>query len=693
MAVRLAFEIFTYLLVVDGLAALALAGLLAPAWWPFVMLVVAGSWWHEALRARVTAVVRHHQLLMILAVGFFVLDLLYLAESLLDGFVHLLLFAIFYKLYTRRTLRDSRDLVLLSFFTLVGASTLTVSVGFLLIIVVFLLVGTWTLSLYHVMWEAEHRAPEQASALADFHGQVPRSLLGLSAVASLASLLLTLFFFFIIPRVGQAALPLKAKLSQMVSSFSEQIVLGSFGEIQTDSTVVMRVEFPEGPAAPQDLPGLRWRGIAFDHFNGREWRVSQPARRVIPSVFGGPVTLARPRGMGPVVTQEIYLEPIGTEVFFTAPRLLGVVVSAGPVSVDALGSVSSHLPQVRLHYRVLSELEVGARPPSGTGDVLSDEERTRHLQLPPLAPRVHALARDVTRGIPDPWGAALRLSSYLQTNLRYSLDLKRTPGLDPLEDFLFVSRSGNCEYFATSLAVLLRSLGVPARVVNGFQRGEWNPYGGYFTVRQRDAHSWVEAYFPDRGWTTLDPSPRAAFDSSWVPSTAFQYLDALRMRWHRYIVNWSLGDQLQASASVRQQALHWRRTFFEGGLAFPGGRRGAAIAAAVVGALAVGLVLWRRGPALVRARLSRPLPVLVYERMLKRLARLGLRPGRAETAREFCERAFLRLPAGREAITELTRVYEGVRFGGLAISQEEVAQLSRLVDRLTATPTSSAPRG
>ncbi|MBI3626246.1 MAG: DUF3488 domain-containing protein, partial [Candidatus Rokubacteria bacterium] len=448
MLVRLGFQICMYLLVVDGLAALALAGLLEPPWWPFVMLVVAASWWHEAIRSRVTAVVRHHQLLMLLAVGFFALDLLYLAESLLDGFVHLLLFALFYKLYTRRTLRDSRDVLLLSFFMLVGASTLTVSVGFLLILTVFLLVGTWTLALYHLMWEAEHNASAQPSAVIESHRLVPPSLLGLSVVASITSLLFTLLFFFVIPRVGQAALPLKAKLGQMVSGFSESVELGSFGTIETDASVVMRVEFPEGPASPQGLAGLRWRGVAFDHFNGREWRVTDPTRRTIPVVFGGHIPLGRPRGTGPVITQEIYLEPIGSEVLFAAPRLLGVVLSAGSLTVDAMGSVSSPLPQARLHYRVVSELEVPARRSAGMERTLSGEERARYLQLPPLSPRTQALARELTRGIPDQWAAALRLGSYLETNLRYSLALKRTSTQDPLEDFLFVTRSGNCEYFA-----------------------------------------------------------------------------------------------------------------------------------------------------------------------------------------------------------------------------------------------------
>ena len=678
MSVRLAFQICTYLLIVDGLAALALAGLLEPAWWPFIILVVMASWLHEAVRARVSAVVQHRHLITILAVGFFALDLLYLAESLLDGFVHLLLFALLYKLYTRRTLRDSRDLLLLSFFMLVAASALTVSVGFLLILIVFLLLGTWTFVLYHVMWEAEKNAPDQAAALIESRDLVTPSLLGLSVAAAVASLLLTALFFVVIPRVGQAALPLRARLGQMVTGFSDRVELGSFGTIQTDASVVMRVELPDGPADPEGLESLRWRGVAFDHFSGREWSVTNVERRMLPRNPGGQIPLARPRGTGYLITQEIYLEPIGTEVLFAAPRLLGVTVSSGPVWVDALDGVTSPVPRARLRYRALSELELPARRPTGAGRPLSDEERARYLQLPLLSPRVRALAREVTRQSPEPWPAALRLTHYLQTTLRYSLELQRTPGVDPLEDFLFVSRSGNCEYFATSLAVLLRTLDIPARVVNGFQRGEWNPYGGYFTVRQWDAHSWVEAWIPGRGWVTLDPSPRAGFDSARASSTNFQYLDALRMRWHRYVVNWSLGDQLRTSLTVREQALAWRRAFLAGGLSFPGGKRGAAIAVGAVLGLAAALFLWRRGVALAPLPVRRPATVWVYERMLRRLARLGLRPGRGETAREFCLRVAADLPEVRATVEEITRVYEAVRFGGAAVAADELARLGRL---------------
>src|SRR5207244_1453891 len=153
-----------------------------------------------------------------------------------------------------------------------------------------------------------------------------------------------------------------------------------------------------------------------------------------------------------------------------------------------------------------SELESAA---SGRGAPLDAATRARFLQLPPLSARVRELAREVTAGTRGARDAAEALTSHLAGRYRYTRVLRRTTALDPVEEFLFVQRSGNCEYFAASLAIMLRTLGIPARVVNGFQRGEWNPYGRHFIVRLLDARAWLDAPV-HAAWETLAPSPRGA---------------------------------------------------------------------------------------------------------------------------------------------------------------------------------------
>jgi len=599
------------------------------------------------------------------------LDLLYLAQSLLDGFVRLLLFLLLYRLYTRRSLRDGRDVGFLSFFMLVAASSVTFDVAFLFIFLVFLVLGVWAFMLHHILTEADRVAGSRAAA-ATARAPLAPPLLALSVAASVATLAATAAFFFIIPRVGQAALPLRARLGAMVSGFSDHVELGAFGEIETNSSVVMRVRFPDGPAAPERLANLRWRGIAFDHFDGHSWTVDRPQVSALPRSGAGLFDVSSYRGVGPFVTQEIYLEPIGTERIFAAPRLLKLGLATDAVRIDEMGSVSVTVPSARLRYIAHSELEPATRQAGRdpvTPAASNVESLDRYLRLPPTSPRVGDLARAVSAGSHGPSDAALRLTRFLSNEFRYTLALSRQTQLRPLEEFLFVRRSGNCEYFATALAIMLRSIGIPARLVNGFQRGEWNPYGRYFIVRQRDAHSWVEAYIDRIGWVTLDPSPRAGPGAG--PSPLGLYLDALRLRWYRYVVNWSLRDQMSIAAVFQRETSTWRQRLFEARRWGDLPPAGAAWVALVAGVVA--LLLWRRlRPSAAQPTLRVP---RFYQRALRTLARRGLHPARGETVREFLARVGAAAPACAAPLARLTAGYEQTRFGSAELRTDELAAL------------------
>ena len=670
MPPALAVRIAGYLLVVDGLAALFLAGLIGPVGLAVVGLGLVASWWQEPLRARV----RNRALGAALAVAAAIAsaaDLLYLAETLLDGLVHLLLFVVLARLFTLRVPGDSRVVAFLSFFMLVAASSGAFGVGFLFVFVAFLLLSTWMLLLQHVLAESEP-APGRVIVGLSPHLAWGRGLLGLAAGAAAATLLITAALFFVIPRVGLAALPFRAKVGPLVTGFTDRVELGAYGQIETDASMAMRVHIPEGMGAVEQIPHLRWRGIVFDEFDGRAWTVGQPDRMTLRHSVTHDFRLGGYRGRGRILRQEFFLEPIGTDIIFAAPRIMRLEARALEITVDDMGSVSIAAPAARLHYVVESELE--AIRPGGVTDAWGYASRddpafARYLQLPPLPERIGALAREVTAGLRTPYEAALRLDEYLAREFAYTLALERRTALPPLEEFLFVRRSGNCEYFAASLAVMLRSLGVPARVVGGFQRGEWNPYGRYFAVRMRDAHSWVEAYFPSAGWVSFDPSPRVQAEDG--RSTAALYLDALRMRWYRYVINWSLRDQVEVAVSIRRQAGSWGPWLAS--------LREAQIprvvwpVMALLAAAAVALALLR-GRAAPAARAARRIPRF-YARALRALARRGLRPAPGETAREFCARAAAAVPGWAEPLASLTAAYERARFGASALTAGEEAAL------------------
>ena len=435
-----------YLLVADGLAALVLGGLLGPAGALLVALAVAGSWWQESLRCRIAAVPRLGAALVTLAALAVTLEVVTLAPAMLDAFTHLLVFLLLIKLYTRRTLRDVRDITFLAFFMLVAVSPTTTSVVFLGLFIVFVVVGTWLLMLRHLLSEAEGASIPPL--------RVGRDLAGLSLAASAATIVITAVLFVIIPRVGQAGLPLRPQVSRMVSGFSDHVELGAFGEIEADSTVVMRVHLKEwhgGSGRPERLTNLRWRGMALDAFDGRAWTVSRTTLRLtLRRQLPVPFAVHQYYG-GPVLTQEIYLEPIGSEMIFGAARVLRLHGRSEFVTLDDLGNIAVPVPAARLNYTVESEPEPGDPSRADVADARVPPDPRwlrRYTQLPEMAPRVADLAREIAAGSADHWEAASRLSAWLGENLRYTRALQRTTDLPPVEEFLFVQRAGNCEYFA-----------------------------------------------------------------------------------------------------------------------------------------------------------------------------------------------------------------------------------------------------
>ena len=687
MSAVLALRLVTYLLVFTGVAALYGAALIGPLGAALVVLAILIGWGHEQARARGAVRPALGYCLVGTAAVAIAIDLFYLAYSLLDGMVHLLLFLILLRLFVRRGLRDLRDAALLSFFMLVAAASISFSLSFLVVFVVFLVLGTWMLILNHVVTELEQAGRGGAAGSSTrrvfFRGPLTR----VSLVAAAITFALAGGLFFIIPRVGQAALPLRAQLGRMVTGFSDRVDLGSFGDIETDQSVVMRVYLTDERVDPVTLPELRWRGVAFDQFDGRAWSSTGTPRRYVRRGAGGDFGIGLPRGRGPVLRQEIFLEPMGTDAVFGAPRMLRLELQSPTLVVDDMSGVSTSSATARLHYVVESELEETLRPAApaarrGPGlPALSADERARFLQLPALSSDIARLAREAAAGARDPELVARRIGAFLSTNYRYTLALRRETERPPLEEFLFVRRSGNCEYFAAAMAVMLRSEGIPSRVVAGFQHGEWNPYGRYYMVRLSDAHSWVEAYVEGRGWAAFDPSPRGEVAAA-APGSVSLYLDAARMRWYRYVINWSLGDQVHLAASVHRQATDVRV-----GFSWPRHWRvspAVLAAGAALGGLALVWLLGRRGLAGRGAgRPAASVPAF-YLRALRLLARRGLAPEAAETARQFATRVGAAAPERAEPFARLTRHYERARFGAAALSEAEWQDVTLALETLAA---------
>ena len=316
-----------------------------------------------------------------------------------------------------------------------------------------------------------------------------------------------------------------------------------------------------------------------------------------------------------------------------------------------------------------------------------------YLQLPPMRPEVSRLAQQVTRGAPTPLAKAAAIERFLRLNYGYDLDNASAFTRDPLYDFLFVRRSGHCEYFATAQAVMMRSVGIPCRLVNGFRQGEFNSWSDHFVVRQSDAHSWVEGFFADVGWLEFDPTPP---DTRGPPFLLVrlggQWLDALDSFWTEVISFDRFGQMGLFRSAGRQflQAFEWSRGirdwFREARHAYRHWVRFARLSDfvrpmifAIAALMLLGLVFrYRRYLRLLLMRKvlgqspERQAPEY-YREMLAVLRRRGFMRRPSETPLEFARRITGQLNSGIPM--RVTELYYGNRFGNLPLANTQLAEV------------------
>jgi transglutaminase-like putative cysteine protease len=366
------------------------------------------------------------------------------------------------------------------------------------------------------------------------------------------------------------------------------------------------------------------------------------------------------------------------------------------VRVDGEGSVQSRRHDFeRLIYKAISdineprveELRRDLRPYSPA--------YYRYLQLPDnLDRRIGPLATAMilNADASNRYDAAKAIESQLQHDYGYTLEM-RAGGSDPLADFLFNVKAGHCEYFATAMVVLLRTHGIAARVVNGFLPGEYNDAAGAYTVRQSDAHSWVEVYFPEtRSWVTFDPTPSAGRVEPVRTGLAAQlqkYGEALELLWFQYVVGYDKQEQRSLATSLHNQVFDYGRAVSNLLTTIRSYLNGNSLTF-VLGAIALTLIavglfsgkrIWqwlrdRRRDSEIEGRTYSS--VQFYERLISLLEQRGLLRDRHLTPLEFAQTL-----DSNEALL-ITRAYNRVRFGGERLSANEKREVERALFALEA---------
>jgi transglutaminase-like putative cysteine protease len=651
MNLSLAFFLSSYFVVFLGFLALFYTGELSASYLLMSGLSIAGG---AAVDWRGGKGLFPSILANLAMVAIFVLTLfsIFVLKSLpIQELVHFLLALQSVKLLALKKRRDWLQLYLLAFFSVVSASALTVDLSFAGVFIAYLFAAPWALILLNLKEsvEAAGQEPRSETRLLD------RSLLGLAGATGGALLVLTLFFFTLFPRFAISLFANSWATGPAVTGFSDLLALGQVAAIQKNGAVAMRVRL-EPPGEANKL--LYWRGIALDLFDGQKWRKSKGdgvwLRRV-----GDRYQLGDPmEPSGPHIRQNIILEPSGSSALFVLETPVALFGRLGNLQRDSLGNLRAAYPfPFPISYDVLSQT-TAARTEAVPGGSF--------LQLPDVNPRISELAERATEGIQDPLQKARSLERFLRGKYRYALDGLPIDVEDPLSTFLFDTQQGNCEYFASALAVMLRIVGIPARVVNGYLGGEWNPYGEYFLVRQSDAHSWVEAHVPGAGWTTFDPTPPAPIRSRKRPlGPVTQLFDYLQMRWYRYIVNFTVADQQELITALgrprRWIDFNLREISWDG---FGAWKQAARFPWTMVGALLAAVALVWNLSTLIRNRTPlarRPSQAATerYRRFFCLLNKQGIAQGIAGTPDEFSRRVGEKQ---RHLAAELTSLYQQARF-------------------------------
>lgn len=533
------------------------------------------------------------------------------------------------KLLEARTHRDGLVLLLLGYFLVM--SNLLYSQSPLMAIYLF--------GVVIVLLAAQIMVRRQHVALPT------RGALRLSLRLSLQALPVMLILFVLFPRIPGPLWGLPKDAHSGLTGLDDKMTPGAISQLIASPEVAFRVRFA-GPVPPANQ--LYWRGPVLWRYDGTSWTRSLdlPRQRF-------PYTV-----QGKSIDYTVVLQPHGNRWLFALEL---------PYSLPPDSGLTTAFEMLRRNpVNELMRYPVRSYPHYQTGD-LEPVWRWRALQLPPGNPRARALALEWRATQAEPAGVVRTALAYIrEQDFFYTLEPPAELVEHNIDHFLFDTRRGFCEHFASSFVFLMRAAGIPARVVTGYQGGEINTLGGYFIVRQSDAHAWAEVWLQGQGWTRVDPtaavSParieggiQAAIDPvslpfmarrgvSWLHELALSW-DTLNTLWNEWVL--AYGPDLQRE--------------FLSGLGF-GPIDGWGMTIGMIVALGLLIALFAAAHLLSRRAAADP-AVRLYERFCARLARRGLMRQAHEGPLDFTARAALRYPQWAAQLRRIGQLYASLRYG------------------------------
>lgn len=711
ISVQRYFEISLLLMLTIGFGTVATTGKLDVVSIVVVCAALAIKFWGYIRGSEYALSPRAVTRISVFYVFFFGLDFLIFSagpsplDSLLNATVHLILFTTVIKVFSARTYRDYGYLATLSFLMMLSSAVLTVGTTYLVFFTFYVIFAISTFVSYEIKrgMEAAQRPPEGPFRAPEQNRRAIENALTTTAIGLAAGIVvLASVLFFVIPRYRTGYLTSLSMQAQNITGFSESVNLGDIGKILRSPLVVMRV-VPEG--SPRQFIGIKWRGVALTSFDGRHWFNDNTEQYPLqPVAFqpdirfrlpGSYTRLGYPRHP---LRYRVLRAALSTDVLFAAARPEVVSGSLRLLNLDQTDSL--HSPQhtyITFGYDVVSDIgQPSVQELRAASADYPPDLKLLYLRLPELNPRIAELAQSVTASGGNNYDRVVAVQNYLRDNFRYTLDPPAIEPKDPIGSFLFKSKSGYCEYFAAAMTVMLRTLDIPARLVNGFQTGTYNRIGKDFVVRARDAHSWVEVYFPDYGWIPFDPTPPDP--NPVIPAAWDDYVDAFALFWNEWVINYDFSHQVRLARQVEQDSRTFQQQFHERTdklkkqgivlaykvegwlmshklvvLLFMMAVLTALIAAEKSGSIAELRFLWTWNFGRTDASLSPHEATLTYQQLLRALQKKGFRRRPSQTPREFAL-SFLGTRMG-PGVQEFTRLYNTLRFGHTRVSLARLKQI------------------
>ena len=716
-AIHRYFQISLYLLLFSGFGMLALTGKLDAFSLLIVTIALCGRGYFLWKARDFIVSEQWTNYLTLLYVVFYLVDYLLISRTFIASTIHLVLFSVAIKMFAIHRERDYIYLAVLAFLMVLASAVLTVDTSFFAGLCIFILLAVSTFA------SLEIRLSYNRAVISGDTPKVPLSFgpsLFRTAMAIVLAIVCAAFgIFFLLPRVtGKYLIASYGQKNLLVSGFSDSIQLGEIGRIQQTDDVILHARFSIVPSSIKIPDDIKWRGISLAIFDGKRWSNPPKTSSFAPSTdlgFALPGLRDRhwqdsyPPRPGTAASQFLYfevnLEPVGTNIYFLPENPLSLRASVRAIEIDNAASVfdldnSRPISNYGGVSRLSNRGEVRNTPDSRT---YAPDIEIHYMQLPKTDPRIHRLALQITANAKTSYEQAEAIELYLRTNYGYTLQLPSEPEADPLAHFLFVRREGHCEYFASAMAVMLRTLGIPARVVNGFRNGEYNNLTGSYIIRGKNAHSWVEVYFSGYGWASFDPTPATAQDSTTTWSRMSLYADAAREFWREWVINYDFSHQFQlsnrvggGSRSLFERVRVWGATKYAAMLTSirsvqhkfrrsPGPWLTRGIAAITILLVLANLprifvAIRRNQIARTPGRAPASAASIWYDRLTSRLAQRGWQRANSQTAEEYANS--ITDTSVREGVLKFALQYERARFGqSVEAAAELPAMYAALLNR------------